>query len=180
MMVDQSLYSASLWGFCVTFVVALTLVLTKHFHGSLTLDSDEGVQKFHKSPTPRIGGVALAIGYFAAWILMEGAAKDLFGLIGLAGLPALAFGLAEDLTKKVSVRLRLIATMASGMIFAIFTGYTIISVDVWGMDILLAIPIITFAFTAFAVGGVANSINLIDGFHGLASGTLVIILLASD
>lgn len=178
MMVDQSIYSAGLWGLFVTLIVSVILVLTKHHHGSLTLDSDEGVQKFHNSPTPRIGGVALAFGYLAAWVLMEGAAKDLFGLIGLAGLPALAFGLAEDLTKKVSVRVRLVATMASGLVFIILTGYTINSVDFRGVDSLLAIPIISFAFTAFAVGGVANAINLIDGFHGLASGTLVIILLA--
>lgn len=32
--------------------------------------------------------------------------------------------------------------------------------------------------TAFAVGGVANAINIIDGFHGLASGTVLIALTA--
>jgi len=64
------------------------------------------------------------------------------------------------------------------MIFALATGYTITSVDLWGMDYLLAVPVLSLAFTAFAVGGVANAINLIDGFNGLASGTLVIILLA--
>jgi UDP-N-acetylmuramyl pentapeptide phosphotransferase/UDP-N-acetylglucosamine-1-phosphate transferase len=31
-------------------------------------------------------------------------------------------------------------------------------------------------FTAFAVGGVANAVNIIDGFNGLASGTVVICL----
>ena len=177
MLFDQSFFLASLWGFCITLIASAMLVSTKNFHGALSLDSNEGVQKFHKTPTPRIGGIALAVGYFAAWMFMDGAAKDLFGLIGLAGLPAFTFGLAEDLTKKVSVRLRLLATIASGMIFVVLTGYTINSVDVWGIDYLLAVPLIAFAFTGFAVGGVANSINLIDGFHGLASGTLVIILL---
>ena len=32
------------------------------------------------------------------------------------------------------------------------------------------------AFTAFAVGGVANAINIIDGFNGLAAGTVIVIL----
>jgi UDP-N-acetylmuramyl pentapeptide phosphotransferase/UDP-N-acetylglucosamine-1-phosphate transferase len=165
-------------GFIATFALSVVLVLTKHLHGRFSLDSSEGVQKFHKLPTPRIGGIALAFGYLIAWLAMEGGAKDLFGIIGLAGLPALAFGLAEDITKKVSVRVRLFATMTSGMIFAIVSGYTITSVEMWGFDTLLAIPIFSLAFTAFAIGGVANAINLIDGFHGLASGTLVIILLA--
>ena len=178
MIPTQEVYLAGLSGFVVTFALGVVLVLTKHYHGRFSLDSSEGIQKFHKAPTPRVGGVAIALGYFAAWGLMEGGAKDLFGIIGLAGLPALAFGLAEDITKKISVRIRLIATIASGMIFALLTGYTITSVDLWGMDYLLAVPVISLAFTAFAVGGVANAINLIDGFHGLASGTLVIILLA--
>ena len=178
MISNPSIYYAISSGFGATFALSVLLVLTKHFHGGFTFDSSEGVQKFHALPTPRIGGVALAFGYFVAWFAMEGDVKDLFGAIGLAGLPALAFGLAEDITKKVSVRVRLIATMTSGMIFAIVSGYTITSVEVWGLDALLAIPVISLAFTAFAVGGVANSINLIDGFHGLASGTLVIILLA--
>ena len=174
----QEVYLAGLSGFIVTFALSVVLVLTKQYHGRFSLDSSDGIQKFHKMPTPRVGGVAIAIGYFAAWRLMDGDAKQLFGVIGLAGLPALAFGLTEDITKKVSVRIRLIATIASGMIFALLSGYTITSVEIWGVDYLLAVPVIALAFTAFAVGGVANAINLIDGFHGLASGTLVLILLA--
>ncbi len=166
------------YGFVVALLVSVALVTTKHLHGGLTLDTDEGVQKFHSAPTPRIGGVSLVIGFFAAWVVMDGEARYLFGLIGLAGLPALFFGLMEDITKKVGVKARLAATIASGMIFALLTGYTITSIDVWGIDYALAVPLVSFAFTAFAIGGAANAINLIDGFHGLASGTLLIILLA--
>ena len=32
-------------------------------------------------------------------------------------------------------------------------------------------------FTAFAVGGVANAVNIIDGFNGLASGFVVVALI---
>ncbi len=174
----EEIYMAGLSGFAITFALGVILVLTKRYHGRFSFDSSEGVQKFHTAATPRVGGIAIALGYLAAWGVMEGDAKDLFGIIGLAGLPALAFGLAEDITKKVSVRIRLIATILSGMIFALLSGYTINSVDLWGVDYLLAVPVIAIAFTAFAVGGVANAINLIDGFHGLASGTLVITLLA--
>lgn len=40
---------------------------------------------------------------------------------------------------------------------------------VWGIDWLLQYTIISVVFTSFAVGGVANAINIIDGFNGLAS-----------
>jgi len=177
-MFENPIFAAMIVGFGVTFFVSLILVLTKHIHGRISLDTDHGVQKFHHMPTPRIGGIPLIFGYLAAWFFLEGDVKAYFGLIGLAGLPALAFGLAEDISKKVGVRTRLIATIVSGMIFAALSGYTITHVDIWGVDALLALPLFAFAFTAFAIGGAANAINLIDGFHGLASGTLIIILLS--
>ena len=167
---------ALLASFLVTLITSLGLVITKSVHGKFTLDSDQGVQKVHRVPTPRIGGIPLVCGYVAAWLFLEGEGKILFGLIGIAGMPAFFFGLAEDITKKIAVRARLLATVVSGLLFALLTGYTITSIDVWGVDAILALPLFAFAFTAFAIAGAANAINLIDGFHGLAAGTLIIIL----
>ncbi len=175
---DNSIIGAGLAGLGAAFFASVALVSSKHIHGKHTLDSDKGVQKFHTIPTPRIGGIAIAGGFIVAWLLLAGEVRQIWGLIGLAGIPALAFGLTEDITKRVQVRLRLLATIFSGLMFAGLSGYSITSVDVPGLDYLLGFPVVAFAFTAFAVGGVANSINLIDGFHGLASGTLMVILLA--
>ncbi|UPH71145.1 glycosyltransferase [Abyssibius alkaniclasticus] len=163
-------------GAFVSLLASLILVVSKNLHGKFSLDTNLGVQKFHYHPTPRIGGVPLIIGYFATWLFLEGEARELFGFIGLAGLPAFAFGLAEDLTKKVRVRTRLMATIFSGVIFSLLTGYAITYVDVWGADALLAYSLVALGFTAIAMGGLANAINMIDGFHGLASGTVLFIL----
>ncbi|MGE4610090.1 MAG: glycosyltransferase [Paracoccaceae bacterium] len=176
MAIDGTSMIAPILGFLVSFIVSVVIVRTKHLHGRFKLDTGDGVQKFHKSPTPRVGGISLALGYFVVWLSMEGETRDLFGLVGLAGIAPLAFGMAEDLTQRVGARL--LATITSGLGFAMLTGYTIDSVDVYGVDAVLRIPLFAFAFTAFAIGGAANSINIIDGFHGLASGTLIIIFLS--
>jgi UDP-N-acetylmuramyl pentapeptide phosphotransferase/UDP-N-acetylglucosamine-1-phosphate transferase len=76
---------------------------------------------------------------------------------------------AEDITKRVGVTQRLLATMASGVLAWWITDYSLSRVDVWGVDWLLRYTLVSVVFTAFAVGGVANSINIIDGFNGLAS-----------
>jgi len=175
---DNSIFIAALAGAIVTFVVSVFLVLSKQIHGKHTLDTKDGVQKFHTTPAPRIGGVAILAGYIASWAFMGGETRTLWALIGLVGLPALVCGLAEDITKKVAVKWRLLATIGSGLLFTLVSGYSITTIDIPALDTLLAIPLVTMVFTAFAIGGVANSINLIDGFHGLASGTLIIILLA--
>jgi len=158
----------------ISFVVSVLLVVSKKWHGKHSLDTTDGVQKFHVQPTPRIGGVALFLGLIAAWWLASGSTAQLLGQMLLASLPAFAAGLTEDLTKKIGVRDRLIATMLSAVAAWWFTGYSLTRVDVLGVDVLMAYWPISVAFTTFAVAGVANATNIIDGFNGLASGTVMI------
>ena len=159
-------------------LVALLLVATQNWHGHHTMDSDEGIQKFHTEPTPRVGGIAIAAGVVAGYLMAHPDRQSLLGPLILAGIPAFAFGLLEDITKKVSVRTRLLATMGSGVLGWAITGYSITDANVWGMNWLLSFPLISVAFTAFAIGGIANAINIVDGFNGLSSGTVLIILTA--
>ena len=148
--------------FILTLLFSTVLVATKHWHGHYSLDSTFGVQKFHTGATPRIGGVAIVLGLLVAWLLASPDVRTLLGPMLLAGSPAFAFGLAEDLTKHVSVRARLLATMASGVLGWALTGVMITDVNVPGIDWLLGYTVVALAFTAFAVGGVANAINIID------------------
>lgn len=155
---------AALFGFGTALAICILLVLTKRWHGKLTLDGIDGVQKFHTAPTPRVGGIGLLLGLCAAWTLLphDHVVEDLLGPMLLAGLPAFVFGTAEDLTKRV------------GVLAWWITGISITRVDLWGIDALLTWVPLSVAFTAFAVGGVANAVNIIDGFNGLASGVLII------
>ena len=170
-------YYAGLVGAGITLIASIALVMSQRLHGKYSLDHDVGVQKFHTNPTPRIGGLAIVAGFLAAWAFSTGEARYFMALIGLTGLPALAFGIAEDITNKVGVKWRLLATIFSGLVFSLASGYAITSVGIPGVDSVFAFYGVAIAFSAVAVGGVANSINLIDGFHGLATGTLLIIFL---
>jgi len=162
----------------VALLVALVLVLTQRWHGHLSMDSMSGVQKFHKHPTPRVGGIAIAFGVAAGYSLAPSGSQQLLGPLVLAGIPAFAFGLLEDVTKRVSVRTRLLATMGCGVLGWAITGHSITDANLPGLDWLLSFTLFSVLFTAFAVGGIANAINIIDGFNGLAAGTVMIILAA--
>lgn len=181
-MFDLALHSggyAPLIAFACALLVSVLLVLTKRQHGHLTMDSVIGVQKFHTHPTPRVGGIAIYLGLLLALLFVRNAiVKEILGVLLLAGIPALAFGLLEDLTKKVSALPRLLATMASSLLAWLLTGIALNRLDVNALDWMLAVTPVAVVFTAIAVSGVANAINIIDGFHGLASGTAVIALLA--
>ncbi len=160
--------------FAVSLVVAIVLVLTKKLHGRFSMDGLVGIQKSHTTPTPRIGGVAIVAGVVAAWAVAKPERQAILGPLLMAGLPAFAFGLAEDITKQVSVMARLLATMVSGVMGWWLTGVSITSVDIPWFDSLLSIGVVSVLFTAFAIGGVANAINIIDGLNGLASGFVVL------
>ncbi len=157
---------------------AVLLVLTKELHGGLSMDSPFGDQHFHRQPTPRIGGVALVAGVLQGAWLLDGEARHILWVVLLVGSPAFAFGLLEDLTKRVSVGVRLFATLGSGVLGWFITGISVTDVQVPILDTLLVWTPFAVLFTAFAVGGVANALNIIDGFNGLAAGAALIILSA--
>ena len=160
----------------VSFGMAGLVVLTQRWHHIVTADSLDGVQKVHQGATPRIGGLGVYVGLWVAVLFLNDGRENLLQLTLIAALPALLFGLAEDVTKRVGIKARLLATMASGIAAWWLTGYALWRLDLPLVDEVLAYAPIAVIFTAFAVGGVANSINLIDGFNGLASGTLLICL----
>lgn len=154
-------------------LVSILIVLTQRWHGKHTFDTIDGVQKFHSLPTPRIGGAAIVIGLIVAWLTAQQPVAQLLLPMLISGLLVFVVGVTEDLTKCVSVSARLIATMISGAAVCLLTGYSLNHLDIIGVDAMLVYLPVSVVFTAFAVGGVANSINIIDGFNGLASGVLM-------
>lgn len=167
---------AAALAFLVTLSVCLAIVLTQHLHGRLTLDSSFGVQKFHTAPTPRVGGVALLAGLATSCALAPPPLRDALGPMLLAAGPAFAAGLTEDLTKKVGVAERLVTTLFSGVLGWWLTGAVLQRTGVAALDSLLGWAPFAIAFTAFCVSGMANAVNIIDGFNGLAGGVVVIML----
>lgn len=165
-----------LLGLAVSFGVGLLLVLTKHWHGHFSLDHTHGVQKFHTKPTPRIGGVAIMAGLLVGWWSAPATVQALVGPLLLAGVPAFGAGLLEDVTKQVGVIARLVATMVSGFLAWWITDIALNRVGIPPLNALLTWTPLAVAFTAFAVAGVANAINIVDGFNGLSSGTALIVL----
>ncbi len=167
-------------GFFVSLIVAAALVATKRWHAARTGDSGAGPHKFHDSPTtPRVGGLALLSGYGAAVAVSASPARELLLAAGAAAAVGLLGGLAEDLTKRVHKTVRFVGTSLAGLAFCLLSGHAITRVEIPAVDdALRAAPAIAIALAVLAVAGTAHAINMIDGFHGLAPGTAVILLAA--
>ena len=169
--------------FFVSLVTTLVLIRYQHLHEKVSSDHDlSGPQKFHTHAVPRIGGVGIFLSLvISAWVAhgVLSLEKGLLLLqICLCALPAFAIGLIEDLTKKMGVKTRLIATAISAGLGIYLLNALITRVDAPGLDMFMSISMVAIVFTVVAVSGLANAYNIIDGFNGLASMVGIISLLA--
>jgi len=166
-----------------SFVISQLIVRSQKWHGRLTHDHDlGGVQKVHTTAVPRIGGLAVIGGILLGFVLFQqifpgqvsaSRASRIYLLLG-ASLPAFLAGLIEDFTKRVSVRVRLVATALSALVASLALGATVGELDIWGLDALLTIAPLAIVATAVFVAGGSNAINIIDGFNGLSGSTIII------
>jgi UDP-GlcNAc:undecaprenyl-phosphate GlcNAc-1-phosphate transferase len=169
--------------FFVSLISNLALVRYQHLHEKISSDHDlSGPQKFHAQAVPRIGGIGIFIALICSTLLAFLFSSTERGLLLLqitaCALPAFVIGLIEDLTKKIGVKTRLIATSISACMGIYFLNVLITKINVPGFDWLLSIGVIAIIFTVVAVTGLANAYNIIDGFNGLASMVAIISLLA--
>lgn len=172
---DESVIAALISGI-TTCIASLLIIVTHSWHGRWSTDTQIGAQKFHTHPTPRIGGSAIVCGLISAYYLSNKSTQVILGPMLIAGVPAFAAGLLEDFTKKVGAIPRLLATMLSGVVAWYMTGVAMQDTGIDLLDWALRFVPIAVLFTAFAVGGVANAVNIIDGFNGLAVGAVAIML----
>lgn len=168
----------ALIGGIVTFGASILIVITKRWHGVFTFDSFTGPQKFHKKNTPRIGGIAVFAGFWVAASMTASPIRELLFALGLSSATAFLAGLAEDLSSNISVTLRSFAMILSGLFFCLLTDYSVTRLEIPFIDTVMEFHYVSIAFTAIAIAGLANAINLIDGFHGLAAGSVIIMLTA--
>lgn len=165
----------------ISFAVTLWIVHFAKTHAKFSHDHDtSGPQKFHARPVPRIGGLGIVAGVTAAVAVLMYSAVDTTLVILLLGcsMPVFLMGVTEDFTKTVSPRRRLFAAALSAALAAVFLEGTIPRTDIPGVDFLVSFHLGAVLLAIFVVAGFANAINIIDGFNGLASMCVVIMLVA--
>lgn len=159
------------------------IIRNEHLHARFSHDAiDSGPQKMHEVPTPRIGGLSILLAMLSVGgltLLTYNQQVDYeYSRLMLAAIPAFLGGLIEDVSKRVGVAERLLLTMLSGAAAAWWLGLVVNRLELPLIDALLVSLPFAVLFTSFAVGGVANAINIIDGYNGLASGYGMIVALA--
>jgi UDP-GlcNAc:undecaprenyl-phosphate GlcNAc-1-phosphate transferase len=138
-----------------------------------------GGRHVHQTSMPRLGGVAICLGFFVPLAVLYVASPDvavmfraipqrMFGLF-VGGVAMCVVGIVDD-TRGIRAVYKLLFQIAIA-VFAFMCGFRIMAVhlpligdvNMWA----LALPL-----TVFWIVGVINAVNLIDGLDGLAAGVV--------
>lgn len=168
-----------LLSFLASLISTLLIIRYQHLHSHLTGDHSDGAQKFHTHSVPRIGGLGVALGLIVASSLLflkQDYTANGYLFLLLAATPAFAGGLIEDVSKHGGILIRLGLTMVSAVLGYWLLDASLTRLDIPLLDTVLAFGGVSLFFTVLAVAGVANAINIIDGFNGLASMVSIMIL----
>lgn len=162
----------------VSFLACIIIINTNKLHKIIPQDSTAGIQNLHHQPTPRIGGLGIFVAVVCAYFSENTERSDILGPLILAGISAFLFGFTEDLTKQVNVLTRLLATILAGVVGWALTGISLTHIGIPILEPLFKNQGFSVIFSAIAIGGIANAINIIDGLNGLASSMMIIALVS--
>jgi UDP-GlcNAc:undecaprenyl-phosphate GlcNAc-1-phosphate transferase len=166
--------------FAVSTVVcsALTPVVRRLAH-RVGAVSQPGGRHVHERPTPRLGGLAIFIAFFAPLIglffvdspvalMFTREPKKVIGLF-LGSLLMCGVGVVDD-TRGLRAIYKLVAQIAAGVV-AFHCGFEIraVSLPLVGE---LSMGIFAAPVTVLWIVGLINAVNLIDGLDGLAAGVV--------
>jgi UDP-GlcNAc:undecaprenyl-phosphate/decaprenyl-phosphate GlcNAc-1-phosphate transferase len=161
--------------FIVAMAVAMVCLPTLARLASKWLFVDQpGLRKVHSIPIPRVGGIAMAIGVFAAALLtVKLNPADRWFLAAAAVLTI--FGVLDD-RFDLNYRVKLLGQMLAVNIVVLGGD---VRIQMIALDDRLALPPwLSLPLTVFFLVGVTNAVNLADGLDGLAGGTTFLCLCA--
>lgn len=138
------------------------------------IDVPRDGRRVHDHPIPRMGGLAIFIGFVVAMILFVSFTTQVLGLL-LGALIIAVMGAVDDIVNLrpwIKLSIQIIAALVAircGIIFTAVSNPNFMS-DIGTIPIgSLAIPL-----TVLWIVGCTNAVNLIDGLDGLACGVSAI------
>jgi UDP-GlcNAc:undecaprenyl-phosphate GlcNAc-1-phosphate transferase len=157
--------------FLVSFMVTLLLTpVVRKLAFRVGAVDKPNKRKVHRAPVPRIGGVAIFIGFLAALLIAGPEQKVIWGVIAGASILFVA-GLFDDLLPKglkapVKLAVQVLAAWLVVHYFEVRIAFFSSPVD----EGLMPLGWFSEPLSIIWIVGITNTMNLIDGLDGLAAG----------
>ena len=181
-----SVGGALLCAFAVSFLMCPLVKSFAYKIGAIDVPKDN--RRMHKKPVPRLGGLAIFLGFIVSMLLFVKVDHQLQGIL-LGASIIVVLGVVDDMSPLrayfkfcVQIFAALVAVFHGVVIQTLSNPNVFAESPYWDLG-WLSIPI-----TVLWIVGITNAVNLIDGLDGLACGVstisaismLVIALLVSE
>ena len=167
-------------GFITSFLLCLGLIfLDKKAAASGDVNLRPTPQTLHEKSISRFGGVAVIISMTLVLIMAGyGWSNSLYFQVGIITLPAFLIGFLDDLKVNIKPMIRLIFLLPVPIMYFYYFDLKVLNLDLGVLDSFLEFEILALLFLCFAIIGMTNAFNLIDGINGQLVSYLISILLA--
>ncbi len=127
-------------------------------------------RKVHKKPIPRMGGLAIYLGFVLAVLASMHVNREIAGLL-LGGTMILIVGIIDDMFQ-LSAKVKLLGQIGAALVLVMFNIRIEWLTNPFGE--MLYVDYFSVPLTILWVVGLTNTVNLIDGLDGLAAGVSTI------
>ena len=167
-------------GFITSFLLCLGLIfLDKKAAASGDVNLRPTPQTLHEKSISRFGGVAVILSMTLVLIMAGyGWSNSLYFQVGIFTLPAFLIGFLDDLKVNIKPMIRLIFLLPVPIMYFYYFDLKVLNLDLGVLDNFLEFEILALLFLCFAIIGMTNAFNLIDGINGQLVSYLISILLA--
>ena len=156
-----------------TFALAVAYVTTPWVKNMAikagALDAPDA-RKVHKKPIPRMGGLAIYLGFVLAVLASMHVNREIAGLL-LGGTMILIVGIIDDMIQ-LSAKVKLLGQIGAALVLVMFNIRIEWLTNPFGD--MLYVDYFSIPLTILWVVGLTNTVNLIDGLDGLAAGVSTI------
>jgi UDP-GlcNAc:undecaprenyl-phosphate/decaprenyl-phosphate GlcNAc-1-phosphate transferase len=192
--VHPSLYNINIYWLCaMTFVIAalscavFTPLVRRMAFAVGVFDEPDDDRRVHTQPTPRLGGVAIFIGFMLALFAMLDVAlnnnyvihhylgtRDLAQIIGLlfGATLMLGIGLWDDIMG-MRPQTKFLAQFLVALMMIVLYQFTILGFSLPRLG-YVSLGLFAVPFSLFWYLGMVNAINFMDGLDGLVTGVALI------
>lgn len=163
--------STYVWAFIIALVVTyLCTPLVKVFAIRVGAIDKPDSRKVHQVSIPRLGGLAIFVGYMVSVLYSISDLGSITGLL-LGSLVIVAVGIWDDI-KQIGPKTKLLGQIVAAGMLVLFGNQVEFINNPWGHMIYL--EYLGIPLTIFWIVGFTNIVNLIDGLDGLAAGISLI------
>ena len=190
MKIELSLIGVVAAALIVALIVALvaTPVVKSLAFKMGAMDVPKDNRRMHDHPIPRMGGLAIFLGFLLSVLLFAEITPQLRGML-LGSVIIVVLGIFDDIYS-LPAMFKFVVQIVAALV-AVFSGnviQTLSNANIFSSDLYWDLGVLSIPVSVIWIVAITNAVNLIDGLDGLACGVstissmtlLVISLVVSD